>query len=216
MTPNVNLDISKTHLLSRKKQTIVAILGVTFGIAMFILMISFMQGVNQFLEDTMLASTPDIRIYNDVKTDYAVSIAGEYFKDSNKLITVHHPKPKEITRKIKNAAGIIADIKRNPLVTAVSPLLNTAVFYNYGPVQINGSIDGVNILEENRLYDLENKMVEGKTDNLLTSDNGIIMGKGLAKKLNVRTGDLIALATSAGKHDAFSYCRCFSNRHWHH
>ena len=30
----------------------VAVLGVTFGIAMFILMISFMQGVNKFLEDT--------------------------------------------------------------------------------------------------------------------------------------------------------------------
>jgi lipoprotein-releasing system permease protein len=128
MTLNVNLDISKTHLLSRKKQTIVAILGVTFGIAMFILMISFMQGVNQFLEDTMLAATPDIHIFNDVKTDYSVSIAGEYFKDSNKLISVHHPKPKEITRNIKNAGGIIADIKRNPLVTAVSPLLNTQFF----------------------------------------------------------------------------------------
>ncbi len=82
MALNVNFDISKTHLLSKKKQTIVAILGVTFGIAMFILMISFMQGVNQFLEDTMLSSTPDIHIYNDVKTDYSVSIAGEYFKDS--------------------------------------------------------------------------------------------------------------------------------------
>jgi len=195
---NVNFDISKTHLLLRKKQTTVAILGVTFGIAMFILMISFMQGVNQFLEDTMLAATPDIHIFNDVKTDYSVSIAGEYFKDSNKLVMVNHPKPKEITLNIKNAGGIIADIKRNPLVTAVSPLLTTQVFYNYGPVQINGSIDGVNILEETRLYDLESKMVEGKTDNLLTSDNGIIMGKGLAKKLNVRTGDLISLSTSAG------------------
>jgi lipoprotein-releasing system permease protein len=198
MALNVNFDISKTHLLSKKKQTIVAILGVTFGIAMFILMISFMQGVNQFLEDTMLSSTPDIHIYNDVKTDYSVSIAGEYFKDSGKLVTLHHPKPKEITLNIKNAEGIIADLKKNPHVAAVSPLLNTQVFYNYGPVQINGFIDGVNIMEETRLYDLEDKMLEGKTENLLTSDNGIIMGSGLAKKLNVKTGDLISLATPAG------------------
>ncbi len=198
MVLNVNFDISKTHLLSKKKQTVVAILGVTFGIAMFILVISFMQGVNQFLEDTMLSSTPDIHIYNDVKTDYSVSIAGEYFKDSGKLVTVHHPKPKEITLNIKNADGIIADIKRNPLVVAVSPLLSTQVFYNYGPVQINGYIDGVNILEETRLYDLEDKMTEGKTENLLTADNGIIMGSGLAQKLNVKTGDLISLATPSG------------------
>jgi len=194
----VNLDISKTHLLSRKKQTIVAILGVTFGIAMFILMISFMQGVNKFLEDTMLQATPDIHIFNDLKTDYSVSIAGDYFKGTDKLIVVDHPKPKQIKLNIKNADAIIADLKTNSSVAAVSPRLSTQVFYNYGPVQINGFIEGVNIIEESRLFNLSEKMVDGKTENLLTTDNGILMGSGLAQKLNVRTGDLVALATPTG------------------
>jgi lipoprotein-releasing system permease protein len=194
----VNLDISKTHLLSRKKQTLVAILGVTFGIAMFILMISFMQGVNKFLEDTMLQATPDIHLFNDLKTDYSHSIAGEYFKGEDQLIVVHHPKPKQILLNIKNADAIIADLKKSEDVAAVSPLLSTQVFYNYGPVQINGFIQGVDIREEARLYNLEEKMVDGKTENLLTSDNGVLMGSGLAEKLNVRVGDLVSLATPTG------------------
>ena len=194
----VNLSISKTHLLTRKKQTIVAMLGVTFGIAMFILMISFMQGVNQFLEDTMLSATPDIHIYNDVKTDFSSSVAGQYFKDSGQDVAVQHPKPKEVTLNIKNAEGIMADLKRNPLVAAISPLLSTQVFYNYGPVQLNGFINGVNISEECRLFSLQEKMIDGKPENLLTADNGILMGKGLADKLNVRTGDLVSLATPTG------------------
>jgi lipoprotein-releasing system permease protein len=194
----VNLDISKTHLLSRKKQTIVAILGVTFGIAMFILMISFMQGVNKFLEDTMLQATPDIHIFNDLKTDYSVSVAGDYYKNSNQLVIVHHPKPKQIKKNIQNADAIMADLKRNTSVAAVSPMLSSQVFYNYGPVQINGFIQGVNIIEESRLFNLSEKMVDGKTENLLTADNGILMGQGLAQKLNVKTGDLISLATPTG------------------
>ncbi len=194
----VNLDISKTHLLSRKKQTLVAILGVTFGIAMFILMISFMQGVNKFLEDTMLQATPDVHIFNDLKTDYSHSVASEYFKGKDQLVVVHHPKPKQILLNIKNADAIIADLKKNPDVAAVSPLLSTQVFYNYGPVQINGFIQGVDITEEARLYNLEGKMVDGKTENLLTSDNGVLMGSGLAEKLNVRVGDLVSLATPTG------------------
>ena len=198
MPLSVNLDISKTHLLSRKKQTIVAVLGVTFGIAMFILMISFMQGVNKFLEDTMLQATPDIHMYNDLKTNYSHSIASEFFQGNNELVIVHHPKPKQVLRNIKNADAIIADLKKNLEVAAVSPMLSTQVFYNYGPVQINGFIDGVNILEEAQLYDLEEKMVDGKTENLLTSDNGILLGSGLAEKLNARTGDLVSLATPAG------------------
>jgi lipoprotein-releasing system permease protein len=195
---NVNISISKKQMLSRKKQTIVAILGVTFGIAMFILMISFMDGVNKFIDDTMLSATPDIRIYNDVKTDYSRSIAGDYFKDSGELVVVHHPRPKETTLNIKNADAIIADLKKDDQVAAVSPLLSTQVFYNYGPVQINGYIDGVNINEETKLYDLGSKMLEGKTENLLTTNDGILMGKGLARKLNVRTGDLVSLATPTG------------------
>lgn len=41
---SVNLLIARRHLMASKKQTLVAMLGVTFGIAMFILMISFMIG----------------------------------------------------------------------------------------------------------------------------------------------------------------------------
>src|SRR5947207_14974193 len=113
---SVNIEISKTHLLSRKRQTIVAILGVTFGIAMFILMISFMQGVNKFLEDTMLQATPDVHLYNDLKTDYSHSIAGELFKGDDQLVIVHHPKPKQVLLNIKNADAIVADLKKNPEV----------------------------------------------------------------------------------------------------
>src|SRR6201989_2166605 len=113
MALNVNFDISKKQMLTRKKQTIVAILGVTFGIAMFILMISFMQGVNQFLEDTMLSDTPDVHIYNDVKTDFSHSVAGQYFKDSDRLVAVQHPKPKEVLLNLKNAEGIMADLRRD-------------------------------------------------------------------------------------------------------
>jgi lipoprotein-releasing system permease protein len=190
--------IATRHLLANKKQTLVAMLGVTFGIAMFILMISFMIGVNQFMEDTMLSSTPDIHIYNDIKTDYSVSIAGEYFNDKNTLVAVHHPKPKQINLNIKNADGIINNLKKDESIAYVSPLLSTQAFYNYGPVQINGYINGVNIKDESRIFDLASKMTDGVPENLLTSDNGIIMGHGLADKLNLGMGDLVTLVTPTG------------------
>lgn len=190
--------IAQRHLLANKKQTLVAMLGVTFGIAMFILMISFMIGVNQFMEDTMLSSTPDIHIYNDIKTDYSASIAGDYFKDPKAIVVVHHPKPKQVNLNIKNADGIISNLKMDEQIAYVSPLLSTQVFYNYGPVQINGNIDGVNIMDESRIFDLASKMTDGAPENLLKSDKGIIMGHGLADKLNLGMGDMVTLATPAG------------------
>src|SRR5215471_21110606 len=100
----VNLGVAKIQMLSRKRQTIIAILGVTFGIAMFILMISFMKGTNQFLQDAMLSSTPDIHIYNDIKTNYNTSITDEFFRnDARSVSVVHNQRPKNIRANLKNA-----------------------------------------------------------------------------------------------------------------
>ena len=195
---SVNFGIAKTHLLAKPRQTLVAMLGVTFGIGMYILMISFMQGFNEFLEDTLLSSTPDVRIYNDIKTDFSHSVLDEISDTGKVWNVIHHPKPKDITPNIRNSGRIIEDLKKDDRVLAVSPQLSTQVFYVSGPVQINGSLSGVNIIEEAQLTGMYAKMKTGKIENLLTIDNGILMGHGLATKLNVSVGDLVTLATPNG------------------
>jgi lipoprotein-releasing system permease protein len=194
----VNIEIAKTHLLAKKRQTLVAMLGVTFGIGMYIVMISFMSGFNEFLEDTLLSSTPDVRIYNDIQTDYSHSLLDD-ISDTNKVLNVvYHPKPKDINPNVRIAGKISEDLKHDPRILAVSPQLATQVFYNNGPVQINGSLSGVNILEEAELTGMYDKMKSGRIENLLTTDNGILMGQGLANKLNVKVGDIVTLASPKG------------------
>lgn len=195
---NVNFEIAKIHLLAKPRQTLIAMLGVTFGIGMYILMISFMQGFNEFLQDTLLSSTPDVRLYNDIKTDFTHSLLDEISDTGKVLNVVHHPKPKDITPNIKSANRIMENLRKDERVLAVSPVLSTQVFYVSGPVQINGTLSGVNILEEAQLTGLASKMKTGRIENLLTIDNGILMGHTLAGKLNVRIGDIVTLATPKG------------------
>lgn len=199
MTLPVNLKIMKVHLLSRKRQTIVAMLGVTFGIGMFILMMSFMKGMNDFFEDIMLSVTPDIRIYNDYKTNYSSSVTKQFFGESQKnWIIVRHPRPKQINLNLKNAPGIIEDLRKHDEVRVVSPLLSAQILFNYGPVQLGAVMDGVDIREEDRLFGLSDKMVNGRPENLLTADNGILLGYKLADKLNVTIGDLVTATAPSG------------------
>ncbi|MBB5396868.1 ABC transporter permease [Mucilaginibacter sp. AK015] len=150
------------------------------------------------MERTMLSFTPDVHLYNDISTDYSHSIAGDYFKGQPVSVGVAHPKPRQIKLNLKNAAGIIARLRQDPLISEISPMVSTLVFYNYGPVQINGNISGVNILDESRMFDLKEKMVSGMPEDLLTADKGILMGSGLAQKLNVQLGDLVSLAAPNG------------------
>ncbi|MBK6266095.1 ABC transporter permease [Marivirga sp. S37H4] len=192
---NLSLSIAKTHLLAKPKQTIVAMLGVTFGIGMFITMVSLMTGLNDFTEELTMSSTPDIRIYKDI-TQERPSILEEVNPDGINL--VHHQKPKNESQKIRNAFQIAELLKADPEVLGAAPQLSSRVFYNYGPVQLNGVIAGVDILEEDKLFDIQSHMKEGNLQSLMVSTNGLIMGSGLARKLNAKLNDRVVVTTPGG------------------
>lgn len=195
----VNLQIVKRHLVSRRRQTIVAMLGVTFGIGIFILLISFMKGMNGFFEEVMLSVTPDIHIYNEIQTNYASSIAARFYGDRKDLwVVVRHPKPAKVMLNIKNASAIVRDLKLRNDIIAASPIVSSQVLFNYGPTQLSATIDGVDIEEEMRIFDLAKKMTSGKASDLIGVNNGIILGCKLAQKLHVTTGDLVTAIAPSG------------------
>ncbi|MBX2946406.1 MAG: ABC transporter permease [Cyclobacteriaceae bacterium] len=189
------IDIAKTHLLAKPKQTIVAMLGVTFGIGMFIALVSLMTGLNDFTEELTMTSSPDIHIYNDI-TESRPSILDQINQQG--LNVVYHQKPKKETAKLRNALQITDMIRRDPRVLGVAPTLSSQVFYNYGPVELPGSIAGVDILEEDKLFDLRSKMKAGRIEDLLTNNDGIIIGTGIARKMNIKVGDRIVITTPQG------------------
>lgn len=193
MTPVV--EIAWTHIVSKPKQTIVAMLGVTFGIGMFIALVSLMTGLNQFTEDVTMTSSPDIHIYNDI-TRERKSIVDELNPAGINL--VHHQKPKVETTKLRNALQVVEIIRKDPRVSGVAPTLSSQVFYNFGPIQLNGQILGVDILEEDKLFDIRSRLKSGRLEDLKSNPDGILVGTGLARKLSAATGDRVVITTPQG------------------
>ncbi len=193
----VVLMIARKHLLAKIKQTLIAALGVTFGIGMFISMVSFMTGVNKMLDDLMLSNTPHIRLYNDIKTkrEMVIDKAPAYRGAFN---VVHHVKPKDVKKQIRNSLQIINILQEDDRVMGVAPRVTTQVFYQFGASDINGTIVGVDIEEEDKLFDLSKNMIEGDLLDLLTVNNGIIVGIGLANNLAVGIDDRVNIVTSKG------------------
>jgi lipoprotein-releasing system permease protein len=199
------LDIAITHLVTKKKQSLVAMLGVLFGISMFLVMISFMTGVNKFLEDLAMDNTPDVHIYNpvEVKNQTIVGLEAKKMDSGSKHNTaawyvVHHQRPTDELPKIKNAQYIFAELEKLPGVVGVAPEVTTQVFFNNGPVQIQGNINGIDVKKQELLFGLDKKMDEGSLDDLLKGSDVIVMGRGLAEKVSARTGDRVSITTPAG------------------
>ncbi|HEY1030265.1 MAG TPA: FtsX-like permease family protein [Flavipsychrobacter sp.] len=198
MNWKLSLNIATTHLLTKKRQSIVAMLGVTFGISMFIIMISFMTGVNQFTEDMAMDNTPHVRIYKPLEIEDKKIIALDKPQKENDWYVVEHQRPKNELSKIKNGLTLAQQIERMPEVMGVAPQLSSQVFYNNGPVQIPGNIYGIDVKKQEALFQLDKKMDEGELDDLLKGSDVIVMGKGLAKKMNVTVGDRVSVTSPEG------------------
>ncbi len=67
MNTKLIVSIAKALLLARWKQTMVAAIGVTFSITMFIALLSFMAGLNDLLDGLILNRTAHIRLYNEIQ-----------------------------------------------------------------------------------------------------------------------------------------------------
>jgi lipoprotein-releasing system permease protein len=138
------INIALTHLFTKRKQTLVAMMGVMFGISMFITMISFMTGVNKWMEDVAMDGTPHVRIFNPLEIKEEKIIDAVY-TSSNSWQVVAHQKPGNDLPKIKNAALLAKELEANSEVEGVAPQLATQAFFNNGPIKISGSISGIDV-----------------------------------------------------------------------
>ena len=190
------LNIALHLLQARLKQTVVAAVGVTFGIAMFISLVSFMNGLNDLLDGLMLNRTPHVLLYNKIKPteNQPVSLSPQYKNNTNFINSI---KPKDRGKSIYNGKNIISILKQDPRVIDVAPKITTPVFFNSGTIAISGVINGIDVLSEEKLFKISDYIVEGKVTDLL-QNNSIIIGKGLADKMLLTTGDIIKITSSKG------------------
>lgn len=186
-----------THLLSKKRQTIVAMLGVTFGIAIFIFQAGLMSGFQtMFIEQTVNTSA-NIRIYNDVQGERP-SLLDRFHDDGKTWNVVRNQKPEVEDPKLKNGKQLMDIISRHPDVAGVSPFIGSQAIFKLGIAQISGRVSGVEIEKENAIFSVEKYMIEGDLRKLETTPNGIILGEGLAMKLGAKVGDNMFVVSPKG------------------
>ena len=156
----VILNIAKTHLLTKIRQTSIAALGVTFGIGAYITLVCFMTGLNGMLDDLILNQTPHVHIYNEIEPSkqQPISLLDEF---ENSVNIVHSVKPKLSQKKIHNALPIIEYLEENKSVRGALPQIKTQIFYIAGSIELGGNLTGINPVDEAKLFNMSDYIVEG-------------------------------------------------------
>lgn len=197
MKISVNTEIAITYLAARKKQTLIASLGVMFGISMFIFMQSMMKGTNDYFEKSSFSSTPHIRLYSENKLADA-HMLNSYLKNDPSIKILANPKQLKQNQGLTNPYGIINQVRKDPRVAYVTPQVTANVIYTSGSVAINGLVAGVSIVEEDKMFDVQSNMTDGELHDLDRVNNGLLIGKGIADKLSLHVGDNITVSSVTG------------------
>lgn len=198
MKLNLLASVSKSLLLARWKQTLVAAVGVTFSITMFITLLGFMAGLNSMLDNLILNRTPHIRLYNEIEpsANQPISQAPGY---KNHYHFIRSIKPKNERLEIYNNAAILSTLKKDDRVVGIAPKIVAQVFYNVGAIDLTGVINGIDVDEENRLFKFSDYVTGGQYIDLKNIPNSIILGKGAAEKMLANIGDVIQVTTTKGE-----------------
>ena len=79
------ISVSRSLLMARLKQTLIAAIGVTFSITMFITLLSFMGGLNSMLDGLVINRTPHVRLYNEIlpAKHQPIDVSTDYQEDYN-------------------------------------------------------------------------------------------------------------------------------------
>lgn len=197
MNAKLIVSISVALLMARWKQTLIAAIGVTFSIMMFIGLLGFMTGLNDLLDGLMMNRTAHVRLYNEIEASKIQPISISQYKNSYNFI--RSIKPKSERSSIYNNGAIIQALQQDNRVLGVASKITAQVFYSIGSNDLTGIINGIDVEAESRLFDFEEYVVEGKAIDLKNIPNSILLGKGVADKLMANMGDVIQVITSSGE-----------------
>lgn len=192
MNLSVNYEIALTHILTRKKQTLIAALGVTIGIALYIFSNSIVSGFGVYSKNNMFKSVPHLRIYNKDK------ISQPLFKTDKSVVVILNPKITTLSNNIINPFRLLENIKTEDYIRFAAPQVNVDMFYINGKSQLKGVGNGVNILEADAMFNIQSTMLAGNLQTLTSDLNAIVIGSGVAEKLNVGIDDNITISSAQG------------------
>jgi lipoprotein-releasing system permease protein len=191
------ISIARSLMLARLKQTVVAAAGVTFGITMFIALLSFMEGLNELLDGLMLNRIPHIHLYQEIQPNPHQPVNNTTGL-RNSYNFIRSLKSNNSREEIYNSESVIDFLRKDSRVSGVAPKMMAPVFFRNGAVDIPGQINGIEVKSENRLFQFDEYVTAGNAEDI-EKLNSIILGKGLADILLADVGDVVQVAALNGE-----------------
>lgn len=197
--------IALKHLLARKRQSLVSLMGIVLGVAFFLAISSIMRGSENDFVQRLVDNSPHITIYDTFRNPRTQPVEQIYGEGA---VAITRVKPLTETRGIRGYEQIL-DHVRATQGTAASPVLAGQALVNFAGQDYGIVLNGMIPQEVRTVTTIQNYMLTGGVDELIANSNGIIIGAELARKLTLALGDNITVTTTAGQVRVFKIVGIF-------
>jgi lipoprotein-releasing system permease protein len=186
--------IARTHLMSRKRQTAVSLLGIVLGVGFFLGVSSLMQGSEQDFIHRLVDNSPHITLKDEFRQAPQQPVLLVY---PDAAVNVRHVKPKDERRGIRNYKEKLARVTGMAGVQ-VAPLLSGTAVASYAGRDRGVSMTGLVPEQMRGVSTIESLMTVGNLDSLNANADGIIIGKALADKFDMQIGNSLTMTAPNG------------------
>ncbi len=191
-------NIAVRHLAAKRRQTILVIAGVAVGSMVMILTFSLAEGVMTDIKNKIIDISPLITIKGEKVEGKARLLLATSPYSENYFDVVSRIVPDE-KKEVKPYTEIVSLVDELPNIDAVSPFVITRGVLRYGTLSRSCVAKGVVPGREAKIAKLAKNVVTGSLDELVYTKNGILLGSGLAKKIEAQYHDLVRFTGENGK-----------------
>lgn len=198
--------IAIKHLLARKRQSVVSLFGIVLGVAFFLTISSLMQGSEKDFIRRLIDNMPHIFVTDSYRKPRLQPVV-QYYNNSG-AIEVRSAKPVSETRGIRGYDHIITYLRSLPGVEA-SPVLAGQGVLSFAGRNFSVSLDGMIPEDIQGVVTIEDYMISGSINDLITNPNGIVLGEDLLRTFSLQRGDNITVTASTGQVRTFKILGVF-------
>ena len=192
---SIQFTIAITHLVSRRRPTLVSLVGIALGVAFFLAVSSLMRGSERDFIKRLVDNSPHITVSDEYRHPQPQPAMLRW---PDGAVELHRVKPLTEVRGIRGHAQKQAFIESLPELRVAPVLVGSVVLTFAGRIE-GVTFSGIVPAQMKGVSTIEDKMTQGSLDALAVNPNGIVIGEGLAKKFGLGMGSVVNVASPGGE-----------------
>ena len=181
----------------RKRALLLSLVGVVFGVGIFICTQAQTQGFAQFFIDSTIGSSGALNLRSRFQPRYQEMVVGA------KSLSAAAAR-RNVFEGITNVSEIMRVSRQFSNVVACSPVLRGTISARAGFETTTADLYGIDPTSYLRTTDLAKQIIDGSFDDFRNNTSSVILGYRLADLLEVKPGDNVQLLSPGGDYWHFS------------